>query len=274
MTVPVWERRFRAPDVGFPTCAKDVAHRCFHRSTESGTGELYCWDRRADTRLRATNRPNGTSAGAITPDGEQLWWFADTDGDELGEWMRQPFGVAAEKALAEPAVPGLDPGWQRGLVLGRRIAVLGLSRRDGVTIYTYSYDGEPAVIYRSSDDVDAKALSEDEALVAIQYGDSMLPSVRVVRTDGRQVGTLSDLPEHGLHVVGFSPMPGDQRLLIQHERYGRRAQLLWTPGAGDPVELPIDLPGDLSARWYPDADNRSPHASARSLPQNKSSAVR
>ena len=52
--------------------------------------------------------------------------------------------------------------------------------------------------------------------------------------------------------LGFSPLPGDQRLLVGHERRGREELLLWNPVTGKTRELLLDLPGDLDADFYPD----------------------
>ncbi len=47
-------------------------------------------------------------------------------------------------------------------------------------------------------------------------------------------------------------MPGDLRLLVGHERRGREELLIWDVAADTETELVLDLPGDVSAGWYPD----------------------
>lgn len=92
--MPEWEKRFRAPRVGLPDWAEDAPDRSLFVSNATGTYELYAWDRATGAQRQATDRPNGTTDGVLTPDGEWIWWFSDTDGDEFGVWMRQPFGGA------------------------------------------------------------------------------------------------------------------------------------------------------------------------------------
>lgn len=59
-----------------------------------------------------------------------MWWFADTDGDERGVWMRRPFGGDHD----EPAVPALRPAHQAGLALGTNgLAVIGTTMSGGTT---------------------------------------------------------------------------------------------------------------------------------------------
>ena len=102
--LPDWERRFRAPRVSLPEWALHAPHRCLYVSNASGTYELYAWDRAAGTTRQATDRPQGTSDGALSPDGEHVWWFDDTDGDEFGTWRRQPFTGGPD----EDAAPGVE----------------------------------------------------------------------------------------------------------------------------------------------------------------------
>src|SRR3712207_7478047 len=46
--------------------------------------------RSTGVQRQVTNRPNGTTDGVLSPDGEWVWWFDDKDGDEFGIWRRQP----------------------------------------------------------------------------------------------------------------------------------------------------------------------------------------
>lgn len=90
-SMPDWEKRFRAPRVGLPEWAEDAPDRSLFVSNATGTYELYAWDRATGAQWQVTDRPNGTTSGVLSPDGEWIWWFSDTDGDEFGIWMRQPF---------------------------------------------------------------------------------------------------------------------------------------------------------------------------------------
>ncbi|MGB8996331.1 MAG: S9 family peptidase, partial [Pseudonocardiaceae bacterium] len=86
-----WRARFSAPRVSLPDWARDAPDRCLYTSNASGTWEAYAWDRATDTHRQVTDRPHGTHSATVTPDGEQVWWFADTDGDEFGSWVAEPF---------------------------------------------------------------------------------------------------------------------------------------------------------------------------------------
>jgi Tol biopolymer transport system component len=141
-----WEKRFRAPRVSLPDWAEDAPHRSLFVSNATGTYELYAWDRTTGEQRQATDRPNGTTDGVLSPDGSSIWWFSDSDGDEFGVWMRQPFGGGED----EPAAPGLEPSYPAGLALGRDgTSVVGRSTDEGgTTIHVVRAGAEPVEIYR------------------------------------------------------------------------------------------------------------------------------
>ncbi|MEV7426013.1 prolyl oligopeptidase family serine peptidase [Streptomyces sp. NPDC091212] len=271
--MPEWEKRFRAPRVSLPDWAEDAPARSLFVSNATGTYELYAWDRATGEQRQVTDRPNGTTDGTLSPDGEWIWWFSDTDGDEFGVWMRQPFlaeapatgqdATAPEDATGrdEPATPGLDPSYPAGLALGRDgTAVVGRSTdEDGSTVHVVRPGEQPVEIYRHRQSAGVGDLSHDGTLLAIEHtehGDAMHSALRVLRLDGSVVGELDDTEggtrELGLEVLGFAPVDGDPRLLIGHQRRGRWEPAVWNPLTGEETDLAIELPGDVNAEWYPD----------------------
>ncbi|MEU7081246.1 prolyl oligopeptidase family serine peptidase [Streptomyces sp. NPDC046409] len=254
---PQWEQRFRAARVSLPDWAEDAPDRALFVSNATGTYELYAWDRATGKQRQVTDRPNGTTDGVLTPDGRTVWWFADTDGDEFGVWMRQPF----EGGPDEPATPGLEPSYPAGLAIGRDgTAVVGRSTdEDGTTVHLVAPGADPVVIYRHRESAGVGDLSHDGTLIALEHtehGDAMHSALRVVRPDGSTVAELDDTEggtkELGLAVLGFAPVAGDTRLLVGHQRRGRWEPMIWDPVAGTQTDLPVDLPGDMGAEWYPD----------------------
>ncbi|MET8952696.1 prolyl oligopeptidase family serine peptidase [Streptomyces sp. NPDC004393] len=263
--MPDWEKRFRAPRVSLPDWAEDAPHRALFVSNATGTYELYAWDRTTGEQRQVTDRPNGTTDGALSPDGEWIWWFDDTDGDEFGIWRRQRFTPGASGADSgpdEPAAPGLAPSYPAGLVIARdgRTAVVGRSTdEDGSTIHLARTGQDPVEIYRHRESAGVGALSHDGALIAVEHtehGDAMHSALRVLRPDGSSVGELDDTKggrvELGLEVLGFAPIDGDTRLLVGHQRRGRWEPLVWDVASGEETDLALELPGDVAAEWYPD----------------------
>ncbi|MGW5050650.1 S9 family peptidase [Actinokineospora sp. NPDC004072] len=251
-----WRARFRAPRVTLPDWAREAPDRTAYVSNASGVWEVYAWDRSTDTHRQVTDRPNGTIHATVSPDGEHIWWFDDTDGDEFGVWRRELFAGRPAGADAEVAVPGVPAGYPAGLSLGSRLCAVGVSGDDGTAVYLSRDHGDAEVVYRSEHDAGVSALSEDETLLAIahsEHGDNRHPALRVLSTaDGSTVAEKWDGKGKGLDGIAFSPVEGDQRLLVAHERRGREELLIWDVAAGAETEIVLDLPGEVTADWYLD----------------------
>jgi dipeptidyl aminopeptidase/acylaminoacyl peptidase len=249
-----WRARFTAARMSRPGWARDAPDRSLYTSNVSGTTEVYTWDRATGLHRQVTDRKSGTYAATLPPDGETVWWFADTDGDEFGHWVAEPY---AGGPSATPAVPGVDDGYSAGLDIGRSVVAAGTSTDDGTKIWVRRGDGAAEVIYAHREDAGVGALSEDETLLAIghsEHGDSRHPAVRVIRVaDGSTVAEKSDGPGRALSPLAFAPVAGDGRLLLLHERHGREELLVWDVLAGTETELALDLPGELMADFSPDA---------------------
>jgi acetyl esterase/lipase len=254
-SVPVWEQRLRATRVSLPEWARDAPHRCLYVSNPTGTFELHAWDRSTGSVRQVTDREHGTVDGTLSVDGEHVWWFDDTAGDELGTWKRQPFAGGPDV----DAAPGVPAAYSAGLELGRDVVVVGCSDDDGSTVWLQRPGHEPEVLYASEHDAGVGALSRDEDLVAVEHsehGDMRYKALRVFALEqgrpGAVVGELWDGEGLGLTAVAFSPVPGDRRLLCLHEQRGRQEPLVWDPVSGDEQRLALDLPGDLDVDWFPD----------------------
>jgi acetyl esterase/lipase len=246
-----WRRRFRAPQTTFPTWARDEPERLLYASNHTGRFELYAWDRQADAHRQVTDRREGTLHGQLDPDGRLIWWFDDTDGDEFGRWMIQPFGGGPDQLASEE----LERAYSSGLDLGRQLAVVGSSRDDGNAVHVLRDGTQPLEIYRHAEYVALGGLSYDEQLICLQHsehGDSRHLALRVVEADGSPVAELWDGPGLGLSSAGWAPVAGDDRLLVMHERGDLRRPLIWWPRTGETRELDIDLAGDVDASWFAD----------------------
>jgi dipeptidyl aminopeptidase/acylaminoacyl peptidase len=247
-----WQARFRAPRVSLPEWAEHAPHRNLYSSDVSGVVEQYAWDRETDEHRQVTDRPNGTLIGTLSPDGETIWWFADSDGDEFGVWRTQPFTGGPDKV----AVPEVGPAYPAGLEVGGTLVAIGRSTDDGSELWLAPADGEPRVIYRHADPASVDALTRDDELLVIshsEHGDPRYPALRVLRTaDDTVVADKWDGEGRGLHALEFGPLPGDRRLLVGHERRGREELLVWDLADGSETEIVLDLPGDVTAGFYPD----------------------
>ena len=117
-----WRARFTATRMSRPHWARDAPDRNVYTSNATGTTEVYAWDRATGTHRRVTDRQSGTHLAELPPDGGTVWWFADTDGDEFGHWVTEPFAgrPAREERGRLPGRPGDRPSAGRGGHLHRR----------------------------------------------------------------------------------------------------------------------------------------------------------
>lgn len=261
---PVWEQRFRAPELEVPEWASDAPDRACVVATVDGRPQVHSWETRTGRLVVATDRPAGTTDATIDPAGRWLWWFDDTDGDEWGSWRRQPFGSPPGRS-AETPLP-LPPAYQAGLHLARDgTGVVGRTDPDtGTTIHQVFLDGfsatpAPVLLYAGDHDAEAAALSDDGNLLVVGHaerGDPRHPALRVLSADtGATVAELDDGPGRGLWALDFPPLPGDSRLLVLHERTGTPRAAVWDVLSGAWRELALDVDGEVAdATWYPSGD--------------------
>ena len=234
-----------------PAWADDAPQRLLYASNHIGRWELFAWDRAADTHRQVTDRREGTLEGQIDPAGEFIWWFDDTDGDELGRWMIDPFGDGERRVAAED----LGRAYSTGLELGRRVALIGGSTAAGSSIDVLRPGEQARRIYHNAEESWLGGLSADERLLCFhhsEHGDTRHPALRVVDLDGQTVGELWDGPGLGLTSAGFSRAPDDERVLVLHERDDLHRPLIWWPRTGETRTFALDLPGEVDASWYPD----------------------
>ena len=245
-----WRARFRAPRTTLPEWATDAPERLIYASNhQGGKWELFAWDRAAAVTRQLTDRREGTLNGHIGPRGGAVWWFDDTDGDELGRWMFQPF----DGGEASVAADELGRFFSTGLELGREVAIVGGSREGGSSIDVV---GEGVRrIYENANESWLGGLSADETLLCFhhsEHGDSRHAALRVVDLDGNVIGDLWDGRGLGLESGGFSHVAGDERVLVSHEREDLPRPMLWWPRDGRTRTFALDLPGEVEASWYPD----------------------
>lgn len=267
---PTWERRFRAPRISYPDWTPTTPDRIAYESTESGVWQLHVGEIRRSNdgspvwfvRRRITDHPVGVILGAWSPDASEILWWQDETGDESGRWFAEPF----EGGDVRPLFPEIETGWPEGIAWVPGTLAVGISRKDGFAIYTGEDPGTVKEVARSAEHLriagrdggyNRGGLSADGALLCLQhaeYGDEIREALRVV--DPLTGGVVADLVDEGmaLESSAWSPVAGDQRLAILHERGGIPRPAIWEPATGAWTDVDAELEGEVRVYdWWPDA---------------------
>lgn len=251
---PRWIRRYRAPRVSLPTWGVDAPERLVYATNASGVWQVRTWDRTTDAHVTVTDKPTGVLGGRPSPDGADVIWFDDHDGDEVGRFVRTPFAGGP----ATPLVAELGVGWSSGLSLRPDRLAVGVSDREGgFTIHTQDDDGLRRV-YRHTQPADVGGLSRDAALLAIshtEHGDVLHPATKLLdAASGEVLHEVSAGAGNSISPAGWSPVPGDGRLAVVTDASGATRPEILDAASGERRALELDLPGEVwVADWWPDA---------------------
>ncbi len=263
---PVWERRFRAPTLTFPHWSRHAPDRLVLTSDEDGSYQAYAWDLATGKRQRLSDEPVGVIYATVAADGHEVVWFSDPTGDESGRWVAVPFEGGEWRDL----LPGAPAGWPEGLALGRELVAGVIADRDGFAVYVSDRGGPAKEIHRDVDMLsigrfemeiegfEQGGLSADETLLCVdaaQNGDNIHRALRVLDPHtGTVVAELADGPANSLCAAAWSPVPGDQRLLVVHERGNHARPAIWDVATGERVNIELDVAGEVfPLDWWPDA---------------------
>ncbi len=258
---PVWRQRFTAPSVTFPTWSPARPERLYYVSDDSGVSQGWVLDLSSGERHRLTHQRVGVETVVVTPDGGGVAWWSDDTGDEYGAWVVSP----ADGADPYPLVPALSPGWSQGLSMAPGVVAVALADDSTYRIHVVVDRGRPQVAYESKQpagigrewEQTAGGLSADGRLLCFRHselGDILHFALRVI--DVATATAVADLHDEGLtlKVASWSPVAGDQRLVVLHEREGVERPAVWNLATRALHDLVIDLPGAVDvAGWWPDA---------------------
>jgi dipeptidyl aminopeptidase/acylaminoacyl peptidase len=263
--MPAWERRFRAPQIALFDWAPNAPNHIVFLSNESGVWQIHTQDLATGERVQVSDHKVGVVHGLISPNGEDVAWFEDDTGDESGRWLVRPFAGGE----ARPLLNGLPVGWNEGFAQAPGIVAAGISNSDGFGIYVSIDGGPPRLLHHSMEAVRIASadagmvahggLSADGALLCLEHsehGDLLQAALRVV--DPKTGDKIAEELDEGLALaaIAWSPIPGDQRLAIVHEREGERRPAIWEPVEGTRRDFHIDLDGVVDvAAWWPDGES-------------------
>ena len=193
-----------------------------------------------------------------TPDGEWVVVLEDDGGSEVG-------GLVARSIDARERVeitPGREPYVVRGIEFAADGSQFLITAVDDDGFHLLAAPAAPwgpaREIWQSEHEGWYGRASADGTLASIDSTDHnpgwRRTAVTVIDVaSGEVVAVANDLPAGPIRAVKFSPVPGDQRILVNTERSGFARPAIWSPltGARTDFDLP-ELMGDvLPLDWAP-----------------------
>ena len=131
----LWKKRFRAPSIAWSRRATQNPQRGLAASNKDGVYQLYAWDTETNLLTQLTDEVAGVFNGAISADGEQVYFLRDRGGDEIGHYLRLPF-TGGEAMDITPDLPDYASHSIGESASGN---ALGLMAVDDAGFHTYIY---------------------------------------------------------------------------------------------------------------------------------------
>ena len=248
-----WKQRYRAAAIVTAQPARGNPARGLVTSTQSGQYQLYAWDLKAGALRQLTWKPEGVPFGAISSDGRYIYYMQDKAGDEIGHLVRMPW----EGGSAEDLTPEMEPYSAFGMSTSRGGNLIGtiLSNDSGFHLLVFPVGEGDAIgtsreLHRSRKIMFGPSFSHGgEIAVLTSTERSGFQHTGLVAVDTASGRLIAELWEDGCSIgaLGFSPLPGDFRLLATSTRTGYTRPFLWEPVSGEISDLALpDFSGGVS----------------------------
>ena len=256
-----WKQRYRASTIAAAQLARSNPERGIVVSTETGQYQLYAWNVASGELRQLTFRPEGTVFGTISPDGRYVYYLQDEGGNEMGHFVRVPW----QGGEPQDITPAMPPYSAFGLSISRAGNLIGTTLSDDsgfhtviITVDTEGAIGASRELYRSRKITFGPTLScGGEVAIVSSTERTTFQHNGLVAFDTASGKKIGELWEEGssLGAFGFSPLPGDFRLLATSTLTGYSRPFIWNTVSGErtPLTMP-GLTGDVSpVDWATDS---------------------
>ena len=250
----LWKQRFRAPVVVWTQLAPANLGRGLVVSNASAKYQLYAWDLVSNDLRQLTDRPTGIMDGTLSGDGRYVYYLDDQQGNEIGHYVRIPFGGGEPQDIT-PDMPPYSSWFSASTGSGDHFGFL-VADAEGHRIYHMETRadggvGTPRQLFHSRKMAFGPYYSfEGEVAVVVSTERTDMLHYNLLAFDtgsGAQIAELWDGPETSLEPLGFAPQPGDLRLAATTNRSGVKRPVVWNPSTGERVDIVLpELDGELS----------------------------
>jgi acetyl esterase/lipase len=256
-----WKQRYRAPQILWTQLADEAPHRGLACSNRSGVYQLHTWNVGSGEVTQLTTRASGMVFGYMSPDGKYVYYLDDKLGNEIGHFVRVPFGGGDPEDIS----PSLPPyaSWSLNVSRASNMVAFTWAGQDGfhLTAIVVGKDGklgDARELFHTPKLAGGQQLSRRGEVVAINSTErTQMLHFGIIAIDtvsGERIGELWEGEDASVEAVTFSPIEGDLRILALTNRMGVQRPLLWNPRTGERKDLDLrELQGDVTAvDWSPD----------------------
>ncbi len=269
-----WKQRFRAPAIYWSRRASQNPSRGLVCTNKDGLTQLYAWQTDSNTLTQLTDQPAGVSSGAISADGEWVYYLHDRRGDEIGHYARLPF----TGGTAEDLTPDLPEYASHFITESATGNAFGFTAADdhGFHIHLLDTRAGPSdngsLFSHSKQSLSYGPILSHNAEIAViasteKTGVAEYALEAYDVNTGELIAELWDGAGSGIQVGSFSPLAGDTRLAASSNKGGYHRPLIWDPRSGKRQEIDSDqFNGDVTVwDWSPDAQRLLLHQVNRAL---------
>jgi Tol biopolymer transport system component len=218
--------------------------------------QWYAWDIPSNTLQQITDTDGGHSSFLIiSPDGQWVYYLDDTQGDEIGHFVRMPVGGGDLQDIS----PDLPPYSSFGLSISRSGSCIGFlaAYEDQFNIFCLDVEKDGTLsnfrkLYTSPCLLIGALLSYDGSLLTVMTNEHTgKPQFSLLTFDtrvGKKNSELCDGEQNSLELMVPSPIPGDQRLLASTTVTGIETLFIWDPSTRERTDLKFaSVTGAVSA---------------------------
>ena len=254
-----WKQRLRAPYISETSRAAQNPARGLAASNKSGVTQLYAWNTETGALAQITDDPAGVRGGAISADGETIYYLRDRRGDEIGHYARIPFG-GGEAANITPDLPEYASHFLAECASGRALGFFAADA-DGFHFYVYDSARERPIFSLTKQALSYGPLLSQAADIAVIATSEKTGSAEYALEaydvdSGDLIAELWDGAETGVIPGAFSPTSGDLRFAGSSSAGGYHRPFIWNPRSGERQDIQsAQFRGDVKFwNWSPNAD--------------------
>ncbi len=244
-----WKQRFRAASIAWTRLATNNPARGLVCTNKDGIYQLYGWEVASGALTQLTSQPAGVVGGMISADGEYVYYHRDQQGNELGHFVRVPFGGGEP----EDITPDMPPYASFFIDQSHDGHVTGFltAGAQGFEIFVSKNNEAPWRIAQYKQLTFGPALSYGGEIAVVdtsEYSGTLDTCLVAFDTVNREeIGRLSDGKEVKHNFGPFSPLPRDMRMLATTNKSGYDRPLIWNPRTGERHDFAIDeIPGEVT----------------------------